>query len=580
MLIETVFMLFWISSLIHADSYYLPYLIIALLAFVCFYINTREKTKPAPVTDNKGFLFVAAGGFAVLTAAANYAMLFQGLSGSTYNRMYQIGMVVCFVLGGYFSAWNILACSAAKLANFSWKGHLYHMPAAVVFCISFIIIAAVDLFFLFSCKYPGNLTTDSLVQVSQILSGTYSNHHPFYHTMMIRLFMEAGFHIFHDINAAVASYHVFQILFMSGCFSAVTVTLYEMGMKMRMIVVFFLWYVGMPFHIMYSFTMWKDVIFGGFTALFVVFAYRELKRIGKSRILNQTMLGISGIGLCLCRSNGLFAFVVIVFCFILLFRSEEKRLCMLFLGIILTSIFMKHTVLEGLHVSQPDMVEALSVPLQQVARVVVDYEDLTEKQEYLLGQVVDLEKVPDRYVPWISDPMKELIREKGNQQAISRQKAVYLRLYIELGVRHPLSYFKAWIDQTRGFWNAGYDYWRWADGIGENTFGIQRVVFSDLIKKYLDGYLQIFSENHLLQIFLCIGFYVWVALFLFVMSIVRKDRIGLFVSVPVFAMILSLLISTPVYAEFRYAYALFCCMPFLIAAVFHESGCWRVKTDG
>ncbi len=564
-------MLYWISSLIRADSYYLPYLVIAILSFVSLYINTREQIKPEVLSEQKRLLFATAGGFSLLTAEANYAMLFQGFSGGICNRVYQVGMIVCFVLGSYFSAWNLLACLAVKFEKFSWKRCLYHLPPIVVFGMSFITIAAVDLFFLFTCKYPGNLTTDSLVQISQILSGTYSNHHPFYHTMIIKICLVIGLNIFHDINAAVATYHVFQILFIAGCFSAVTVTLYEMRMKMCTVTVVFLWYLCMPFHIMYSFTMWKDVIFGGFTVVFVVFSYRKLKKIGKNQFLNLIILGISGMGLCLCRSNGLFAFIIIFLCFCLFFRKKEKKLCMLFAGIILTSLFMKHVALEELGISQPDVVEALSIPLQQIARVIVEHDDLSRTQKDLLHQVIDMENVSDIYVPYISDPVKELVREKGNQQAISSQKLEYFKLYIELGIRHPLSYIKAWIDQTRGFWNAGYDYWRWSDGIGENVFGIERTVYCTRINKYLNGYLQIFSENNLLQLFLCIGFYTWMNLILCFMNVIRKDKIGFFISVPILAIIFSLLISSPVYAEFRYAYALFCCLPFLTVAAFYGS---------
>ena len=41
-------------------------------------------------------------------------------------------------------------------------------------------------------------------------------------------------------------------------------------------------------------------------------------------------------------------------------------------------------------------------------------------------------------------------------------------------------------------------------------------------------------------------------------------------AIPVLAIIVSLLISTPVYAEFRYAYSVFCSLPFVIFAVFYK----------
>ena len=36
------------------------------------------------------------------------------------------------------------------------------------------------------------------------------------------------------------------------------------------------------------------------------------------------------------------------------------------------------------------------------------------------------------------------------------------------------SSIKTWIDQTKGYWNAGYEHWRWSLGIYENDLGIER----------------------------------------------------------------------------------------------------------
>lgn len=564
--IECIMMLFWVSFLSNADSYRIPYLVITVSAFICFYINQQDTENGEEIS--RKLLFVSAGMFSTMTLAANYALL-SGLEapGQMWGLVYELGTAICLWVGGYFTAFHILSCTGTRLKGFLWKKHLYQIPPVAVFWIVFVMVSVVDLVLLFTCRYPGNLTPDSMSQIGQILSGNYSNHHPFYHTMVIRLFLSLGWRLFGEMNAAVAVYHVFQILFLAFCFSMVAVTLYEMHLSLSMVIGVAVWYLLMPFHIVYSFTMWKDVIFGGFVVLFLVFLYRGLRKIGKHRVWNNILLSISGFGICLCRSNGLFAFVIVFFSFLVLFGKVEKKRCVLFAGIIIVSFFMKHTVLDVLGVSQPDTAEALSIPLQQMARVITDQDDFTDAQRELLNQIIDVAAVPQTYVPWISDPVKELVRSRGEQQYLEEHKLDYLRLYVETGCKHPLSYIKAWIDETRGYWNAGYEYWRWADDVFENGYGIQRTVYVEWINDCLNGYLWLFSKNSFLQIFLCIGFYVWVDLFLCLLCIIRKDRVGLFLSVPVLSVIFSLLISTPVYSEFRYAYAVFCCLPFLIAAV-------------
>lgn len=221
-------------------------------------------------------------------------------------------------------------------------------------------------------------------------------------------------------------------------------------------------------------------------------------------------------------------------------------------------------------VNQADTVEALSIPLQQVARVTVQHNDFTNEQRELLSQIIDIEMIEEAYLPYISDPIKELIRSKGNQQYIKENKLEFIKLYLQVGLKHPITYIIAWVEQTKGFWNGGYYYWRWTDEVEPNMHGIQKVVFSEYMDKFFQDYLRLFSTNRFLQIFLCIGFYVWVDLGLYFISVVKRSKISLFLSLLILSIILSLVISTPVYAEFRYAYGILCSLPFVIVAVFHR----------
>lgn len=54
----------------------------------------------------------------------------------------------------------------------------------------------------------------------------------------------------------------------------------------------------------------------------------------------------------------------------------------------------------------------------------------------------------------------------------------------------------------------------------------------------------------------------------------NKDKKAFFTTIPFMAVILSLLVATPVFSEFRYAYAIFCGFPFIFAMAFvNEKGC-------
>lgn len=57
----------------------------------------------------------------------------------------------------------------------------------IVFLVGFVSCFLVYISFLFLVKWPGIVTSDSLSQIRQVLSGKYTNHHPFWHTMIIKM---------------------------------------------------------------------------------------------------------------------------------------------------------------------------------------------------------------------------------------------------------------------------------------------------------------------------------------------------------------------------------------------------------
>ena len=282
---------------------------------------------------------------------------------------------------------------------------------------------------------------------------------------------------------------------------------------------------------------------------------------------NYVGLIITAFGVCLLRSNGYFVFVFTVLCFLLLWKLSKKRIVMVMLIVLAGSFVLKHPVLKAIGVTQPDLIESLSIPSQQIARDIVDHNDLTDEQKELLSRVIDIDRIPESYSPFISDPIKNLVREKGNQGYIRQNTTGFIRLYFSLGVKHPLTYLRGWIDQTRGYWNAGYDYWRWYDGVVENGLGIYRTVHSERAHTILTWYLTQFSNQPALWIFLCIGFFDWMMLIALYIAIVRKDKVGVMLTIPNIMVVLSLLAATPVYSEFRYNYSVFCALPIVCALV-------------
>ena len=76
----------------------------------------------------------------------------------------------------------------------------------------------------------------------------------------------------------------------------------------------------------------------------------------------------------------------------------------------------------------------------------MDYVVLQEiKELQQIEQFMDTESVRDKYKPFISDPVKSIIR-KTNPDYLKEHKPAFLILWVQLGLKHPGSYFSAWIN--------------------------------------------------------------------------------------------------------------------------------------
>jgi hypothetical protein len=562
-------------QLLKTDSYYVPYLLVFTSALFAICANTKENNnnfKEYNLVRVFSTFFSLAITFAnykvwsdfSLTMMVNGGTLLPVDEGILFHLIYIAVCCLITAVGSWCAFYNILLWIARNINKIVWKINKYRIRPIYVFVIMFVGICIINMTILFCSQYPGVLTPDSISQVEQLLQNNYSNHHPFYHTLLIKLFVMIGMKMAGDINVGVACYAVFQIVVMAMIFAYTIMTFVEIGIHKKWIIIAAAFYVLMPYHIMYSFTIWKDVLFGGFVLMFVVSCYRCLKKVG-IKVPNYIFLAVSSLGICLFRSNGFFAFVIVVISGILLFKNKEKKVICIMVCAMCLGFFMKHIALSNMGVTQPDLIESLSIPVQQIARVITAGKSLTEDETYLIGEIVDIDLVSNSYKDYISDPIKYLVREKGNQQMISEHKWEYIKAYITIGLRNPILYVTAWIDETKGYINGGYSYWRWQYGVYDNDFGIYATTKCENLNRLFEEYVGIFEENPILQGLLCIGLFVWLDVIMLFIGILRKDKYSIFATIPLLAVVLSLLIATPVFSEFRYAYSVFCALPVVIA---------------
>ena len=542
----------WMALLHSTDSIYSVYLLIGICALFARINNEKKKR-----SGTRACIWLAVL-FDLMVLLANYGMF------GDLTMAEKIFSVVFLPIGGFLVFYNILVWLRAFTLRFSWKKKRYKMSPRRVFLLCFGGLCLLFLLTQLLCCYPGVVTGDSVFQLNMIDTDAYIDHHPFYHTMLIRLFYGTAMAIFGNQEVAVYCYCAAQAIMMAAIFAYTITTLYQLKINKKVIIGVLAIFALLPCHLIYSFTLWKDVLFGGGVLMFTVALYRYFKQIGKSQILNIILMVMGAFLICLIRSNGCYVFVVLVAVFFAMYYKTHLKIAIILFSVLAISFGLK-MITPAMGVVPTEPTEYYSIPLQQVARVVVADGNLTDEEREKIEKLAPMNEIKKRYLPYLSDPIKLLIRDRGMETYFAIHKKEYTSLWINVGLRNPKLYAEAWIDQTRGYWNGGYDYW---NIMIKNNLNPVRDEEPSFFYRMLRKYLSFFNDFSVLRILLSIGLFVWITIIILYLSLVRGDKDLVFLTLTPLGVIATLLISTPVFAEFRYAYAVFCCFPFLLPVLF------------
>lgn len=420
--------------------------------------------------------------------------------------------------------------------------------------------------------YPGVLTEDSEWQLLQATGKTeLTNHHPVVHTMIIKLTFGLGQWLFNgDDTKAVLVYSITQQIFLAGCFAYLIETLYSFKVKKVFLIASLLFYCIPVYHGMYSVTMWKDIWFGGITAALIALILRLLSKSGKFRlsVIEAVLLFVLSVGMSLMRSNGIYAFMLLLLAGIIVFFKRNKATVVIMSAALITAFIIKGPVYTAMGVKPVDLIESLSIPVQQISAVASQPNNLTPEQTELLENVVDIDRIADTYEPVISDPIKSIIREKDNQDYIAEHKEDFLKLWISLGLSYPDIYLKAYVNQTCGYWYPDVQYWIATTNGLSSSIDIKNSPKTGALTGFMDNYCFSYIETPFFGLFSSIGLGVWVLIFMAGAAIKKHGAAAALIYIPVVGVWLTLLIATPVYSEFRYIYCLFTALPLFCAVPF------------
>ncbi|MDB8558558.1 DUF6020 family protein [Turicibacter sanguinis] len=431
----------------------------------------------------------------------------------------------------------------------------------------FILLCWIPLYIL---AYPGIITPDSLAQI-QIINGdsVLSDHHPIIHTALIGIFYKLGYFLFESHNGAVGIAILIQMIWMSLIFAYSISFLYSQKVKSPYLIGIAIFYGLSPIHAFYNITLWKDVLFSGVTLLLVIALYKLVIQKQNSQLLMKDLvfLSLTATGFVLLRNNGVYAYIFLLVFFVFFFRQHIRKVLPCSLLPLVIYIVVKGPVFSMLDVKSGHIVESLSIPLQQMGYLANHQELLTEEDKDLLNEIAPVGLMGERYLPYLSDPIKNLIRDNPDYPSLVDDKVEFIKTWAQLGLRYPRAYIRAYAYQTLGYWYMDVDYWVILDEIVPNEYGISRQSNEKIedISKWLE---ELKDETPFISALWSVGLVCITTFGLIIIVITRREYELLTVFSVSVGIWITIMISTPVNAEFRYIYALYTVLPFLMIVPF------------
>lgn len=417
-------------------------------------------------------------------------------------------------------------------------------------------------------QYPGIMTPDSINQFEQVLGVIpYNNHHPFAHTMVFALLYKAAFALTGDMVVSVGFYTFAQMCLLSAGMAFFISTLRQQRIRPFVLLLLTAFYALIPYHAVFSVTIWKDIPFAAAVLFFNCLLLRLILR-GSLLLHERILLLFSGMMICLFRSNGWYAFLVAVPFLLFFFRKQKRQVYPCLLVTLLLCVLIKYPVMNHLQVTQPDLIESLCIPTQQIAAVLCNDRELTAEERELIENVVDLTYIKELYNPTFADNMKELVRA-GDQEYLATHKKEFLKLWISLGLRYPGDYLNAYIQQTYGYWYPDSFYLvAEAEGVSATELGVstRHLIGGPLVVKGKELAIKLGSIVPIYGTLWSMGVACWVLLFSMGTVLVRRETRKLLCYLPSVLLLFTVLIATPVATEFRYVYFMVYSMPFYLMA--------------
>ena len=303
--------------------------------------------------------------------------------------------------------------------------------------------------------FPGGVYSDTTDSINQALGEPFNNHNPILYALILRIFLTIGMKI-QGIELGLELFTVFQILVMAITFAYFVYWLYRKRISTKYLVVITLFFGVCRLIPLYAVSIWKDTPFCIALFWYIIFiaetVYQDGKNLEKVRYVFLYLILM--ILVAFLRNNGFYIAICTTIILLLIYRKRIVKKLKKFAitsFITIAIIWVIQSPIYNYYGLSTEFVENLGVPIQQIAYVIVKEGNITEEQKEFINELCPIDVIKETYTPCVVDTIKW--NSNFNNEFLENNKGEFFKIWFQIFLKNPVSYLKAYLINTMGFWN-------------------------------------------------------------------------------------------------------------------------------
>lgn len=411
-------------------------------------------------------------------------------------------------------------------------------------------------------KYPGSPGWDFYYMLNYFhgLETGLTQHFPLCYVFMCGFMIK----IFEFLGNANLGLYILSLLHgfsMMLSFSLIFVYLKKWNIHYKYRIFLILFFCINPIFCNYALTIYHDVIYSSF---FVVYVLLLTDIVVEKNLSKKKLIGMSLLALCICltRKNGIYV-VIPTQLFVFLKYKLVRPKILLLLPILL---FYTSEYVFSLYYYKTSVLEALTIPIQTVARYAKEYpNDITEEEKEKVNQFINYDRAGILYNPTLVDDVRN---NTGNYRLTNEDLKRFFPVWVKLFFRHPTVYLEAVINITYQlyypFEKTTYLFFDLMDN--KNYYSIVKfseVSFLQPAKNILKNIAKTYEKIPIVKYFDDPGFYIW--LFFLLLVLLYKNKLEVLPIIPLFMTFLCCLAGPAIDYHGRYVFPILFTLFYLYA---------------